>query len=161
MAPLEALHTWDSLRYGSLPDRGTSGYQEAHTAMSAPGWWADIKWFQRDEFRCRCSSCDGYPVEPSETLVRLLDQLRESVGIVLIVTSGVRCPKWNEEVGGKPDSAHISGKAADLHCDNSKVRWMIMEKAIFLFDRIGIGETFIHCDTDTTKPAPSLWTYYA
>ena len=32
----------------------------------------------------------------------------------LFVTSGYRCPRLNAEVGGRPDSQHLSGQAADI-----------------------------------------------
>ena len=41
---------------------------------TAPGWWKDIRYFTRAEFRCPCGKCGGFPVEPEETLVRLADQ---------------------------------------------------------------------------------------
>ena len=37
-----------------------------------PDWWQEIRHFRREEFRCPCGRCGGFPVEPEETLVRLM-----------------------------------------------------------------------------------------
>ena len=44
----------------------------------------------------------------------VLEPLRQRFGR-LIVTSGYRCARLNEAVGGVPASQHLSGEAADLH----------------------------------------------
>ncbi|ASV44181.1 hypothetical protein PBI_SCTP2_166 [Salicola phage SCTP-2] len=44
----------------------------------------------------------------------LLQPLRTHVDSVLIVTSGYRSPKLNEEIGGSETSQHIEGQAADI-----------------------------------------------
>ena len=83
-------------------------------------WWKDIRYFTRAEFRCPCGKCDGFPVEPDETLVRLADKVRaklgKPIGVVDSGGSGVRCPEHNAEVGGVATSYHLKGMAADLHC---------------------------------------------
>ena len=44
----------------------------------------------------------------------VLDPLRERYGKPLRVTSGYRCPKLNNLVGGTPNSQHMRGEAADI-----------------------------------------------
>ena len=87
---------------------------------AAPGWWKDIHYFTRSEFRCPCGKCGGFPVEPDEKMVRTVDAIRaklgKPIGIVDIGGSGVRCPEHNAEVGGVATSYHLKGMAADLHC---------------------------------------------
>lgn len=77
------------------------------------------KYFTRDEFRCTCGRCGGFPVEPTKALVAGCDKLRESAGVPLNIVaaggSGVRCAVHNREVGGASNSNHLYGKAADLH----------------------------------------------
>ena len=43
-----------------------------------------------------------------------MQKLRKEVGKVIIVTSGYRCLEHNKEVGGQPNSYHLSGLAADV-----------------------------------------------
>lgn len=54
-------------------------------------------------------------VERLDILVELfLDPLREAWGKPIIVTSGYRCPKLNQAVGGSATSVHKIGLAADM-----------------------------------------------
>ena len=86
----------------------------------APGWWKDIRYFTRAEFRCPCGRCGGFPAEPDEKMVRTVDAIRaklgKPIGIVDSGGSGVRCPEHNAVVGGVATSYHLKGMAADLHC---------------------------------------------
>ena len=82
---------------------------------TAPGWWKDIRYFQRAEFRCPCGKCGGFPVEPDEALVRLADKVREHFGAPVMVSSGVRCQAHNDELpGSAKNSYHVKGKAMDF-----------------------------------------------
>ena len=78
-------------------------------------WWKDIRYFRREEFRCPCGRCGGFPVEPDENLVRLADQAREHFGAPVMVSSGVRCQAHNDELDGSAkNSYHLRGKAMDF-----------------------------------------------
>lgn len=58
---------------------------------------------------------DKYVVGNLDKLVtNLLDPLREAWGSPIKVTSGYRCYKVNQLVGGVKTSQHMSGKAADI-----------------------------------------------
>lgn len=49
------------------------------------------------------------------SLVReILDPFRQRLGCPLFVSSGFRCLALNTRIGGAPNSAHVSGRAADL-----------------------------------------------
>lgn len=43
-----------------------------------------------------------------------LDEIREKYGKPIIITSGYRCQELNKKVGGKSNSFHLKGLAADL-----------------------------------------------
>ena len=82
---------------------------------TAPGWWKEIRYFTRAEFRCPCSRCGGFPVEPEEKMLRLADQVREHFGAPVIVSSGVSCQAHNDELDGSvKNSYHLRGKAMDF-----------------------------------------------
>lgn len=85
-------------------------------AAGAPAWWAEIKYFRRDEpyIACSCGKCGGFPVEPSEKLMRLADKVREHEGIPGVPTSTVRCKDHNAAVGGVYNSRHLLGNAMDI-----------------------------------------------
>lgn len=77
--------------------------------------WADIRYFSRREFACKCGRfCDGFPAEPEKKLVKIADSVRQHFGAAAIVTSGVRCPQHNANVGGVSNSRHLTGKAMDF-----------------------------------------------
>lgn len=82
-------------------------------------FWKDIRYFTRAEFRCTCPRCGGFPVEPEETMVRVVDEIRHRAGVPITIVdsggSGIRCPEHNAEVGGVANSEHLYGRAADLH----------------------------------------------
>lgn len=80
-------------------------------------WWKRIKYFSRNEFRCPCGRCGGFPVEPDRELVETADETREELG-VMIITSGVRCQEHNDELPGSvPNSRHVRGKAIDFRVE--------------------------------------------
>lgn len=82
-------------------------------------FWADIKYFKREEFRCKCGGkyCDGFPAEPQPGMVYLADAAREYFGRPAPVVSGLRCPEWNRIQGGTANSQHMYGEAVDLRID--------------------------------------------
>ena len=61
---------------------------------------------------------NGAPKEAEENLRALVDEvldpLREAYGRPIRVTSGYRCPRLNNLVGGSPNSQHMRGEAADI-----------------------------------------------
>lgn len=57
-------------------------------------------------------------VENLKELAAFLDDMREAWGSGINVSSGFRCPKLNEAVGGQPTSLHKKGLAADLQPAN-------------------------------------------
>lgn len=80
-------------------------------------WWDEIRYFKREEkgIACPCGRCGGFPVEPTERLMRLADRVREAAGAPMCPSSTVRCQAHNDELPGSvPNSRHLSGKAMDF-----------------------------------------------
>jgi hypothetical protein len=79
-------------------------------------FWGHIRHWSREEFRCRCGGkyCNGFPAEPNQTLVELVDDIRHKAGRPGIPSSGLRCPTWNSIQGGVANSDHCKGKALDF-----------------------------------------------
>lgn len=79
-------------------------------------FWAEVKYFKREEFRCKCGGkyCDGFPVEPNERLIHMADKVRAHFGVPIDVSSGIRCENHNRNVSGVATSRHKNGKAMDF-----------------------------------------------
>ena len=88
-------------------------------AEEAPGWWKEIRYFTREEFRCKCGGryCNGYPAEMQEAVVKIADAARAHFGRPAHVISGLRCRQWNAHEGGVSNSQHMYGEAIDLRID--------------------------------------------
>lgn len=75
-----------------------------------PDGWDEIEYFVRDEFRCPCGSCGGFPVEPHMNMVRGMDMMRGWAKVPITPSSGVRCQAHNDELPGSvPNSWHVRG----------------------------------------------------
>ena len=99
--------------------------EESDETVPAPvDFWSTVKYFRREEFACKCGKyCDGYPVEPSEDLIRALDEIRERAGSPIYVNSGIRCRQHNAETpDASSTSRHMDGDAADIRSNDKTPR---------------------------------------
>ena len=88
--------------------------------------------FAMEEYACDCPCyCDGWPTAMDEELLEKIEELRQNLGSPIVITSGVRCPRWNEEVGGVDNSKHLHGHAADLYCPDVDIH-IVAEEAVKL-----------------------------
>ena len=98
--------------YTDVQNNNTGNSTDSNTGT----FWDEIQYFTREEFRCQCNGkyCNGFPVEPSEKLIRLADKVRGEAGRPMVPTSTVRCRAHNKAVGGVENSRHLEGKAMDF-----------------------------------------------
>lgn len=123
-------------------------------ADSATGdFWSGVKYFERNEFKCKCGKCGGFPVEPDEKLVKLLVQIREHFDSPITITSGVRCKTHNTNVGGASSSQHLKGTAADIKVKGKTPKEVAAycETLLPKSGGIGIYSTWVHVDTRSNK----------
>lgn len=60
---------------------------------------------------------DGVHLQNMKALVdNILQPLRDSLGMPIIITSGYRSPRLNDAIGGSDDSQHSKGEAVDIEC---------------------------------------------
>jgi len=117
---------------------------------------AGMKHFTKDEFACPCCG----KAEMNEEFLQKLDGAREIAEIPFRINSGFRCPKHNAEVGGVPESSHLLGLAADISATTGARMFRIVAGLLAAgFTRIGIGNGFVHVDSDRTKNSPNIWKY--
>lgn len=115
--------------------------------------------FDSDEFECPCAheNCSYTLIE--EEVVDVAEAIRKSVG-ALKITSGFRCTAHNLEVGGKPGSQHLVGKALDLKSlrgfNGSQLAYYAERLPLIQRGGLGIAKTWIHVDTRGHR---SRWKY--
>ena len=68
---------------------------------------------------------DPIVIENLEYTIEQLDELRRLYEHPIIITSGYRCPALNKAVGGKPNSQHVKGQAADIKYDPELLQFII------------------------------------
>ena len=124
----KALRTYMDTPMPEKPAESQQGaVTEGNPALTGhPPWWKTIKHFTPMEMRCPCGKCGGFPKEPEEKLMRVLDDIREHFGVPVTIVplppnnphaggSGVRCQAYNDSLSGSvPNSRHVQGKAADI-----------------------------------------------
>lgn len=74
--------------------------------------------FKPEEFRCECGGryCSGYPTWMKANQLRHIQAIRNHWGRPMIVTSGMRCRKYNSVIGGSiVNSKHLVGSATDFY----------------------------------------------
>lgn len=77
--------------------------------------------FGLSEFQCGCQGRYHHRLEARATraLILALERARTVYGGRLTIVSGWRCPRYNAAVGGKHDSEHLAGRAADIPARHS------------------------------------------
>lgn len=139
-----------------LLDAVAQGRMDTRTEPKAENgtgdFWKDIRYFSRNEpyIACSCGRCGGFPVEPTEKLMRLADRVRQQAGAAMLPSSTVRCRAHNAEVGGVANSRHLAGKAMDF-----SVRGWTAERTLALVRQqkevryaYAIDGTHVHMDVE-------------
>ncbi len=72
------------------------------------------QYFSFREFKCKCGKCSS-PAYLNPRLITYLDELRRHFNKPVIITSGIRCKRYNASLPGSiPTSGHLTGNAADI-----------------------------------------------
>lgn len=121
-----------------------------------------MRYFKESEFHCNCGKCGFGYHDMDEDFTKRLDRARGYAGVPFVLTSTIRCMKYNcsGAVGSDETSSHPKGEAADIACDSSYERYRIIRGLVKAgFARIGIGPNFVHVDSDSDKPKELIWRY--
>ena len=107
---------------------------------------------------CACKCCGECHMD--STFMEVLQDLRDTVGFPLIITSGYRCDVHNRAVKGANSSQHIRGKAVDIDTSSltadQKQRLMAAIQKDKRIKGVGVATSFIHIDSRET---PAHWVY--
>lgn len=124
--------------------------------------WREIKHFLAAEFDD--PTLPGSGSQMDYDFVKRLDLLRSQWGIPIVINSGFRTIRHNALVGGKPNSAHTKGLAADCEVNGltNCIRFAILA-ARHGFVRIGVDlhGRYVHIDADHELPQNVTWFYGA
>jgi uncharacterized protein YcbK (DUF882 family) len=129
-------------------------------------FWEDLQFFTYDEFTCKCGCGRN---EMKHSFMLLMDDLRNSYGHPIRISSGYRCPDYNSNVSSTGrDGPHTTGSAADILISGGQafdLLFFIMQQG---FSGVGVAQKglhsgrFLHVDTLTSKgnrTRPWIWTY--
>lgn len=122
-----------------------------------------LKYFKLKEFDSPDQPGSGEMME--EDFLEALDVARDIAGFPFIITSGFRSVQHNRELikrgyAASPKSSHLLGWAADVAVPSSRKRFIMVEAFLDAgFNRIGIGDDYIHVDMDPNKQPNVLWVY--
>lgn len=106
--------------------------------------------FDDSEFQCPCG-CGRKDISP--VLVKHLQNLRDTIGIPINITSGVRCEAYNKQIGGYKDSPHIRGQAADIQAKGYSPVSLALKAKFIEGIRIGIYPNHTHIDVIPPNPS--------
>ena len=112
---LEVIYNQEEPAVPAVPDIPVGDKKEPTGTF-----WDHIRYWSRDEFACRCGQyhapyCNGFPVEPDQTLVELVDDIRHDFGRPGHPSSGIRCERHNaDQPNSAKNSLHKYGKALDF-----------------------------------------------
>ena len=119
-----------------------------------------LKYFKLSEF----DDAPGTGKNMKRDFLKKLDRARDIAKIPFKISSGFRTAQHNvtlrkQGYKASANSSHLKGCAADIVCKDSGTRQKIVNGLIMAgFTRIGIADTFIHCDTDKDK-TDAIWLY--
>lgn len=95
-----------------------------------------------------------------------LEYVRTKYNRPMVVTSGYRCPEYNNQVSDTGlDGPHTTGKAVDIHVYGRNAHLLIWWAFDGGFQGIGVHqrgpykERFVHFDTLEGGHRPWIWTY--
>lgn len=122
-----------------------------------------MSWFSKKEMQCKCKNDCGFNTFDYE-LLEVLNDLREHMGIPIIIVSGNRCYSHNRSVNGADKSRHLYGCAADIRPNLNEVLFedRLNEMHQYLLEKypnqygIALGSSFVHIDTRSNK---ARWKY--
>lgn len=116
------------------------------------------KYFSEKEFQKCTPACSLQDMK--QMTMSKLDTAREIAGIPFVLTSAFRSSDWDKSLGRSGTGAHTLGRAVDIRCDVSPVRFLVASALLRAgFKRIGIAKEFIHADDSEVHDQDVIWLY--
>ena len=129
--------------------------------------WNDYPNFSADEFTCKCDTCGGNPMD--KEFLDKLQAIRTKVGFPLNITSGYRCPDYNDAISSSGRKGpHTTGKACDIQVSGGSTLFLLRASLAVGVTGVGLKQKgphssrFVHLDVleaSPSRPRPWCWTY--
>lgn len=122
--------------------------------------------FSRPELACQCG-CGRMEMDP--VFMDKLEALRIEYGQPMVVSSGFRCPMYNDEASTTGQSGpHVTGMAVDVAVFGKNAHRLLTLALQHGFTGVGVsqkggqGSRFLHLDAIAPgpgRPRPFVWSY--
>lgn len=117
--------------------------------------------FTKSEFACKCGCGTN---EIKDDFVDLLNVMGKDLPFPLTVSSGYRCPNYNDKVSSTGrNGPHTTGRAADLLASHENAYTLLVAALRYGFVGVGVNQKessrFIHLDDSKAHPRPRVWSY--
>ena len=116
--------------------------------------WDKSAYFKKSEFKCNCGGryCDGYPSSIDPQLLANLNKLRKHFGKPVVITSGLRCKKYNASMSGSSStSLHMEGQAVDIYIAGLTTTLSGRKKVMAYWKKLP-KYNYTYCDVDGSHP---------
>lgn len=114
-----------------------------------------------EEARCRhCGKIPDHVKPEIEETARWLERIREHLGgKPIIIHSWYRCPDYNRQVGGAPNSQHLYGRAVDMTVKGMTVdqTWQKLLPLFWGGYVKGMGRYIGHVHVDRRPTGAAMW----
>ena len=124
--------------------------------------WQLYKNFKPEEFACQHCGEEGI----QESLVSVLQEIRQEAAFPFIITSGFRCAEHPIEKKKDKLGVHTTGLAVDISCSGGQAHTILRLAMERNLSGIGINQKgddrFIHIDiseAQENRPRPWIWSY--
>ena len=124
--------------------------------------WNHFSYEQDRMLACPCCGKKGM----DEAFMLDLDALRGHLGFPLTITSGYRCPDYNESLSSTGrDGPHTTGRAVDISLSGERVYLLIDHLRKYGMTGLGLKQKgdysgrFVHIDNLSGVNRPRVWTY--
>lgn len=106
---------------------------------------------------------DAATIANLKELAKLLETIRTDMNRPLVVTSGYRSPKLNMAVGGAQESAHLTGRAADIYAPGMTIKALmdVIARRGYPFDKLIMEyDNWVHIQIPKpgAKPRQEIYT---
>lgn len=119
--------------------------------------------FRAREFDCPCTDPECIQTSIDPTLIQMLQNTRDILAVPMHITSGNRCAAYQQILKDRGYetasgiSTHQEFKAADFTTGQHSGEELETAARTAGFKAVGVGKTFVHCDTRDDKER--RWTY--